>query len=102
MILIHIITEKKKQALEIIRLLTNEKLILNAIISKKTMFQNENILTKKKQILIIGQTKGLLFKRINDILSSKYAHKVPMIYSLPIIYMKEDQTDFIRVNTAKI
>jgi uncharacterized protein involved in tolerance to divalent cations len=102
MILVHIITDDKKQALEIVHILTEEKLILNAIISKKTVFEYKNGLAKKKQILIIGQTKGLLFKIINEKLSIKYLDKMPILYSVPIVYMNETQTDFIREHTAKV
>jgi hypothetical protein len=59
-------------------------------------------LLKKKQILIIGQTKGLLFKIINEKLSVKYLDKIPILYSVPIIYMNETQTDFISEHTAKV
>jgi len=66
------------------------------------MYEYKNGLTKKKQILIIGQTKGLLFKIINEKLSVKYLDRMPILYSVPIIYMNEIQTDFIREHTAKV
>lgn len=102
MILVHIITNRKKQALEMVQMLTEKKLMLHAIISKKTVYEYKNVLLKKKQFLIIGQTKGLLFKTINEKLQSKYPDNMPILYSVPIIYMDEQQTDYIREYTAKV
>ncbi|WP_047416923.1 divalent cation tolerance protein CutA [Cellulophaga sp. Hel_I_12] len=102
MILVHIITNDKLQALEIVHLLTLEKLISNAIVSKKMMYEYKDELIKKKQFLIIGQTKGLLFKLINEKLSTNYLQSMPILYAVPIIYMDENQTHYIRQHTAKV
>lgn len=102
MILVHIITNGKKQALDIVQMLTEQKLMLHAIISKKTVYEYDHELLKKKQFLIIGQTKGLLFKKINEQLRIAYSHKMPLLYSVPIIYMDDEQTELIREFTAKV
>lgn len=39
---------------------------------------------------------------MNDKLSTKYRHNMPILYSVPIIYMNENQTDYIREHTAKV
>ena len=105
MILAHIITNNKRQAMEIINLLMDKKLLLHAIVSEKMVYQKKEAggaLEASKQTLIIGKTKALLFQAINQELKDKYPENMPWLYSIPIIYMDEDQITFLRANTAKV
>ncbi|MFS4468718.1 hypothetical protein [Maribacter sp. 2210JD10-5] len=105
MILAHIIVRDKEQAMEIASCLTRKKLILNAGISVKEVFElnkRTKKLERKEQTLIIGKTKALLFAEINNALKTKYKETMPWLYAIPIVYMDEEQTIFLRANTAKI
>ncbi len=105
MILTHIIAKNKKQALQIIGVLLEKKLLLHAAISKKTVFKfNEKAmkLEKQKQTLIIGKTKALLFNTINKELKEHFFENMPMLYAVPIVYMDEELAATLRANTAKI
>jgi uncharacterized protein involved in tolerance to divalent cations len=105
MILAHIIAKNKKQALQIIAVLLEKKLLLHAAISKKTVFKNidnQLQLKKQKQTLIIGKTKGLLFNSINQELKNRFSENMPMLYAVPIIYMDEEIATILRSSTAKV
>jgi uncharacterized protein involved in tolerance to divalent cations len=105
MILAHIIAKNKKQALQIVALLLEKELLLHAAISKKTVYQfdhKENRILQKKQTLIIGKTKALLFEDINKQLKSHFLKNMPMLYAVPIVYMDEDLATFLRAGTAKV
>lgn len=104
MILAHIITNNKKQALQIVGLLLEKKLLLHAAISKKTVYRfnkKRNFLQSQKQTLIIGKTKALLFSTINRELKDHFKKNMPMLYAVPIVYMDEDLADILRTSTAK-
>ena len=105
MILAHIIAKNKKQALQIISVLLEEKLLLHAAISKKTVYKfNEKAmkLEKQKQTLIIGKTKGLLFNNINKEIKAHFSENMPMLYAVPIVYMDEELATILRASTAKV
>lgn len=105
MILAHIIVRNHEQAMEIVDLLMTKSLLFSAGISEKQIFEknpSNGILENKKQILIIGKTKSLLFKTINEVLKTNYASKMPLLYAIPIVYMDEEQSTLVRENTAKV
>ncbi|AZQ60122.1 divalent cation tolerance protein CutA [Maribacter sp. MJ134] len=105
MILAHIIAKDRNQALKIINLLMDQKLLLQAVVSEKTVYEKKNAqgqLVSSKQTLIIGKTKALLFKTINDVLKTNFKTNMPMLYSVPIVYMDEELASLIRENTAKV
>lgn len=105
MILAHIIAKNKKQALQIIAILLEKKLLLHAAISKKTVCKNTESkmqFEKQKQTLIIGKTKGLLFNIINQELKNHFSENMPMLYAVPIIYMDEELATILRSSTAKV
>ncbi|CAN5412056.1 hypothetical protein BH23BAC1_BH23BAC1_34010 [soil metagenome] len=105
MILLHIITNEKEQAIEIVDYLVKEKLILDAIIM-------ENITGRKRvgkgnfksmdQTLIIGKTKALLFNTVDEQLREKYKKNMPVLYSIPIVNMDWEQANDLIKGTAKI
>jgi len=105
MILAHIIAKDKTQALEIINLLVDKNLLLQAAVSEKMVYEKKDSkgqLTGTKQTLIIGKTKALLFKTINEILKAHFSHNMPMVYAIPIVYMDEELATILRENTAKV
>lgn len=105
MILAHIMAKNKAQALEIINLLMDENLLLQSAISEKTIFQKKTAageLISEQRTLIIGKTKGLLFTTINAVLKEKFKDNMPMLYSVPIVYMDEELAALLRENTAKV
>lgn len=105
MILAHIMAYDKQQALEIINLLMDKKLLLQAAVSEKTMYEKkstEGELIRENRTLIIGKTKGLLFNTINEVLKKHFSENMPMLYSIPIVYMDEELATLLRENTAKV
>ncbi|MFD0798970.1 hypothetical protein ACFQZJ_15970 [Maribacter chungangensis] len=105
MILAHIMATDRVQALEIIDLLMDKKLLLQAAVSEKTIYQKKTEkgeLVSEHRTLIIGKTKGLLFSAINKELKKHFVENMPMLYSVPIIYMDEELADLLRENTAKV
>lgn len=105
MILAHIMAQDRKLALEIINLLMDKKLLLQAAVSEKEMCEKKSAngeLICEKRTLIIGKTKALLFTTINDVLKKHFSEKMPMLYSVPIIYMDDELASLLRENTAKV
>lgn len=103
MILAHIIRKDKKQALEIIAILMDKKLLLQAVVSTKIVYEKVGgMLKESEQTLIIGKTKALLFNTINAEIKKRFPRKMPMLYSVPIVYMDNELTDLIRKGTAKV
>lgn len=107
MILVHIITETKEQALEIIDILLEKKLLFNAMLSRKKVFERDSHSSKlngKIKILVIGKTKSLLFNSINILLVSLYGNidKMPHIYCLPIVYMNQEQSETLLERTVQV
>lgn len=107
MILVQIITEKKEQALEIIDILLEKKLLFNAMLSRKKVFEKgtrTGKLNGKSQTLITGKTKSLLFNGINKLLLNQYGltDQMPSIYCLPIVFMDTGLAEELLERTVKI
>ena len=105
MILIHILSNEEKQAIEIADYLIERKLILNAMIMEKVSLrsQDENgEINATRQVLLMGKTKALLFTTIDEELRKKYSHKMPVLYSVPIVHMDWEQVDELMDKTAKV
>lgn len=105
MILVHIITKKNEQALEIIDLLIHKKLLFDAMVSEKTVYKKSKVtgkLVSSLQTLVIGRTKSLLFNAINQLLMEKYIDHMPVLYSLPIVYMQPEQAEEILSETVRV
>ncbi len=91
--------------MEIIHLLMEKELLLHAIVSEKKVYQKKAVggnLISNIQTLIIGKTKALLFKTINQELKKAYPNNMPILYSIPIVYMDDEQTAFLRAHTAEV
>ena len=90
MVVIHIITHNNKTAKKTSNYLVENKLMLDPFIVNNT----------DSQSLIIGRTKGLLFKSIHEEICKMNIKKMPIIYSSPIINMDWDQSEILQ-NTLK-
>ncbi len=105
MILVHIICKHQQQSEEIIEFLLEERLVLDAWVSEKSVYLNRADQyhgKRKRQSLILCKTKALLFNKINLALSEKYPKNMPEIYCLPIIYMDPDQAERLLEGTIKV
>ncbi|MEZ4885203.1 MAG: hypothetical protein R3E32_10790 [Chitinophagales bacterium] len=105
MILLHVISDNLDQVIEIADYLTKKKLILNPIIQEKVkgrkLSKNGKFETID-QFLLMGKTKSLLFTMIDKKLRKKYPKNMPVLYSLPIVYMDWKQADELIEETLKI
>jgi hypothetical protein len=105
MILLHVVTESKSQAVEIADFLIERKLILDAVISDEVavrkMSENGEFRTAK-QTLVMGRTKSLLFNYIDQKLRKRYPEKMPVLYSVAIVNMDWEQSDLLINKTAKV
>lgn len=105
MILLHIITNSRDQAIEIIDFLTEDKLMLHAVIIENLTGRKrakDGTYQDHEQILVIGQTKALLFNTIDELLREKYKQHMPVLYSLPIINMDWEQSRELINETLKV
>jgi len=107
MILVHIITQSRSQALEIVDTLLEQKLLFNAMVSRKKIYQKDidtGELVGTFNTLTIGKTKALLFNRINNLLINKYDNtaQMPTLYCLPIVYIDSERAEELLESTAKV
>ena len=105
MVLVHIICKHQQQCDEIISLLLDKKLVLDAWVSEKAVYMNREDQyagRKKRQILIMCKTKALLFNSIDEELTKKYPRNMPTLYCVPIIYMNPGQADRLRAETVSV
>jgi len=105
MVQLHIICRDSEQAKEITTLLYEEKLVLNEIIVNDVTGRHPDDngeLTSIEEVLIIGTTKALLFKAIDELLQLKYPETMPIIYATPIVYMNAEQSEHLKNNTSKV
>lgn len=104
MIALHLLSKSATQAEEIALFLLKEKLIVNAqIINNVThLSTNKEEPDTTTAHLVIGKTKALLFQAIDDALRNIYKENLPEIYSLPIVNMDWEQSNYLRETTAKV
>lgn len=105
MVLLHVITSEQKQASEILNLLLDEKLILEAIIHEQIVVakkNNKGTLENETQTMIVAKTKALLFNKIETILRERYSNQIPVVYSTPIVDMDAQHSKELITKTAKV
>ena len=107
MILVHISTDSRPQALEIIDVLLENKLWFNPMLSQKQVFEKHpetGALKSKPTYLVIGKTKSLFFNSINQLLVKMYPHsdKMPRLCCLPIVYMVPENAEELLEQSVKI
>ncbi len=105
MILVHIITQQRAQAIEIIDVLLEKKLLFNAMLSRKKVYEKNKEtgqLVGKVQTLIIGKTKSLLFNKINELIISRYPQQMPSLYCLPIVYIDPERAEELFRKTMEV
>jgi uncharacterized protein involved in tolerance to divalent cations len=105
MVLLHVVTNDIQQANDIVVLLVEKKLILNALIQENVVLRrldHKKEISSEKQILIMGKTKALLFNPIDRLLREKYGYNMPLLYSIPIVSMDFEQADQLIKETAAV
>ena len=103
MVLLHIVTNSVDQAKDVASLLTEEKLVLNALIQPGISVLGKGLPQGGgEQTLVMAQTKGLLFDTIDRRLRGLYKERMPVLYSVPILNMDWEQADYLKAQTAKI
>lgn len=105
MILIHIVPENNSQSDEIVDLLVEKKLILNAMIHENIRVRQKNkngVIESITRNLVVGKTKALLFNTIDEVLREKYGDQMPVLYSIPIVHMDWEQAEELMQETEKV
>lgn len=105
MILIHIVPENNAQSDEIVDILVEKKLILNAMIHENIRVRQKSKAGAIESItrnLIVGKTKALLFNIIDELLREKYGNHMPVLYSIPIVHMDWEQAEELIEETEKV
>ena len=87
--MLHIISDKEDQAMGIADLLLEKELMLEATIFEKVTERKKinNQIKSINKTLVIRKTKALLFNSIEELLKEEYKENMPVIYSLPIVFM---------------
>ena len=103
MILLHIISDDEEQAIEIANFLIEKDLILDATLLEKVSIRKKinNQIESMNKTLIMGKTKAILFDVINELLKEKYKENMPVIYSLPIVFMDWEESKELANEVAK-
>lgn len=95
MILLHVISDYEKQAIEIVDFLMEENLLLDAVILEKVLVRKKKDSGVPESVIrhmVMGKTKSLLFNTIDKMLRDKYNESSPVIYSIPIVQMDWEQS----------
>lgn len=104
MVQIHILSKDMQQAKEIAKFLMNEQLILDVYITENHHFitMKDEQLDATSKVLLTGKTKALLFQDIDNKLKEKYAHQMPLVWSLAITHMDWEQAEYLIKHTASV
>ena len=105
MILIHIVPQQNSAADEIVDLLVEKKLILNAMIHENIRIRQkskEGKIENIRRTLVVGKTKALLFNIIDELLREMYGNEMPVLYSIPIVHMDWEQAEELMEETEKV
>lgn len=105
MIQLNIISKSHKQADELVQILIKKNLAINVfkidgLIS--AVSNKEGINYHQGNTMITGQTKALLFNKIDQLIRSKYKKDMPLVYSLAIVNMDWEQADLLIQETIKV
>ena len=105
MILLHIITEDEKQAIEIVDLLLKEIIILEAVLLEQVAVRKKMLsgkLVTQSHTLTMGKTKALLFNTIDNLLKERYEQNMPVIYSTPIVHMDWEESTLLQSRLEQV
>lgn len=104
MVLLHIICNDRQQSDEIADLLVTENLVLSAVTFQSVTVrekQSDGSVGQSEQTLLIGRTRGLLFKTVEARLRDVYGTEMPVIYSVPIVNMDWQHADTLAESAAE-
>ena len=102
--MLHIISDKEDQAMGIADLLLEKELMLEATIFEKVTERKKinNQIKSINKTLVIRKTKALLFNSIEELLKEEYKENMPVIYSLPIVFMDWERSKELVNEVTKI
>jgi len=105
MISITIISDTFEQSDEIIRLLLDNRLVIDGTIKTNTrcykLDTNKNVVVADSVVLLCT-TKALLFSKIDEFLRERYKNNLPVIHSVPIVNMDWEQSKTLVEKTQSI
>lgn len=105
MIQLNIVCHSTDQADEIIKVLLQDHLAINVFKLEgitPAVLQKNKVVYQPGRIMIIGQTKALLFNNIDQMIRKKYSKNMPLVYSLAIVNMDWEQADLLVQETIKV
>lgn len=105
MVLLHILSDKTEQAIEVADLLIQKNMLLEATIHEDVMSRKKNesdTIEISKKSLVTGKTKALLFNEIEKLIKDLFSDNPPALYATPIAYMEWEQSRQLVDGVAKI
>lgn len=102
--LLNVMTNTSSQAREIALDLLENKLIAQATIGEKEVFEvnNNHKLKSTQRFVVKGISKALLFDTINKRLRSKYPQAMPTLFAEPLIYIDPEQNENFLERIVKV
>ncbi|MFK7756663.1 MAG: divalent cation tolerance protein CutA [Flavobacteriales bacterium] len=104
MVQIEILASDMLQSKQIAEFLLKEKLIIDVCITENQDFieLRDGELTSSHKVLLTGKTKALLFQDIDNKIKERYAHNMPLVWSLAITHMDWEQSEYLIKHTASV
>ncbi len=104
MMLLNVMTTSSSQAKEIALYLLENKLIAQATIGEKEVFEadNNHQLKSSQRYVVKGISKALLFDTINKRLRTKYPTAMPTLFAEPLIYIDPEQNEHFLERIVKV
>lgn len=93
--LLNVMTESSQQAREVALDLLENKLIAQATIGEKEVFEvnHDHQLESSQRFVVKGISKALLFDTINKRLRAAYPSAMPTLFAEPLIYIDPEQNE---------
>lgn len=104
MILAYIITNSREEAENIAVELLKQKLVysVNIIPDIQSMRREGDNIVSIKRTIVLGKTKSLLYKQIEDEVLRVQTTGTAIVFSMPFIQMSESLFNSIQENTLKV
>lgn len=104
MMLLNVMTTTASQAREIALDLLENKLIAQATIGEKEVFEanDQHELMSSQRFVVKGISKALLFDKINKLLRNKYKESMPTLFAEPLIYIDSEQNESFLERIVKV
>ncbi|WP_299683668.1 hypothetical protein [uncultured Dokdonia sp.] len=104
MMLLNVVSHSAEQAREIAIYLLDRKLIAQATIGEKKLYElnEQHELEGSKKFVIKGISKALLFDTINKKIRKKYPELMPTVFAEPLIYIDSEQNETFLERIVKV